>query len=154
MLCWGRINFSQVLKELRNLHWKDKLNPAWQEKKNMSDSFGFQCPHNRLLTLWVEASPRAEQSAWTQRKCRGCGSALWPTQHHLQHGRVPHLLLRRPCHTAHLQVHPGQSLMVLLRQTLMNWLHDMKNSHYVEAEDSINKEHNVMGLTTLQFLIL
>lgn len=90
-------------------NWKlvHKSMPVWE---NCTISFGFQCPHNRFNTLWVEASPRAERSAWAQRKWRGRGSALRSPQHHCQHGPVPHLLFLRLDHPAHLQIHTGTSL--------------------------------------------
>lgn len=66
-----------------------------------------QRPRDRRDALRAKARTRAERSAGAQREPRGCGLAVRPSQHHLQHGSVPDLLLLRLDPSPHFKILTG-----------------------------------------------
>lgn len=86
-------------KPLRKHLWKDTIHdksvPAFQRR-----------PDGRHA-LRAQARARAQCSAGTQREPRGRGPALRHSQHHLQHGPVPDLILRRLDPSPHFKAHTG-----------------------------------------------
>lgn len=76
----------------------------WQK---CTESPAFQHPPDGRHALRAQARARAQCSAGTQREPRGRGPAVRHSQHHLQHGSVPDLVLRRLDPSPHFKAHPG-----------------------------------------------
>lgn len=87
--------------------WKKSTKIFIKYWQKCTESSAFQCAHNRRHTLRAKARTRAQFSAGPQREQRGCGPAVRPSQHHLQHGCVSDLLLLRLDHSPHFKIHTG-----------------------------------------------
>lgn len=187
MLCLGKLKNRKLQEEksfYKNLFFNIKIKTpkSWEMclhtwENAMLHAHAFQCPHNRLYTLWAEARPWDQCSVGAQRKPRSYGSGHRHPQHHFQHGPVSHLLHGRLDHPPHFKIHTGKSFVkhilgynfiwltskILLRHFLIeipltalkrimreNWALWVK----LEVRHAYTYNANILILTGVMFIIL
>lgn len=93
---------------LRQVQIKPVRKHSWKEDTIHDKSVpAFQRPPGGRHALRDQAGARAQRSAGAQREPRGRGPAVRHSQHHLQHGSVPDLVLCRLDPSPHFKAHTG-----------------------------------------------